>query len=213
MKLKYVQQPIGKRAGSGAVIRPSKRIIYDTREAVVTFLSEDVDKCVDEFLEEWARVSKMVVIARESEHYDEGHSCGVLTLRSQSLRCLRRRDGRTYVPVEQRDVVRSVRVDPCRARQSEPALRDIVHTSEQRRRRRAGRSLPSVFQTILPIRNRQQLSRSARQNTERTRTSTLMLTSARTTSRPCSPPRTSSPHKARRSSPPPRYTRTAGRRP
>lgn len=67
VKLKYVQQPVGKRAGSGAVIRPSKRIIYDTREAVVTFLSEDVDKCVDEFLEEWARVSKMVVIARESK--------------------------------------------------------------------------------------------------------------------------------------------------
>ncbi|KIP06411.1 hypothetical protein PHLGIDRAFT_460187 [Phlebiopsis gigantea 11061_1 CR5-6] len=65
VKLKYVQQPVGKRAGSGAVIRPSKRIIYDTREAIVTFLSEDVDKCVDEFLEEWARVSKMVVIARE----------------------------------------------------------------------------------------------------------------------------------------------------
>ncbi|KAI0344782.1 MED14-domain-containing protein [Trametopsis cervina] len=65
VKLKYVQQPVGKRAGSGAVIRPSKRIIYDTREAIVTFLSEDVDKCVDEFSEEWARVSKMVVIARE----------------------------------------------------------------------------------------------------------------------------------------------------
>ncbi|KAI0694357.1 hypothetical protein BC835DRAFT_1274702, partial [Cytidiella melzeri] len=65
VKLKYVQQPVGKRAGSSAVIRPSKRIIYDTRDAVVTFLSEDVDKCVDEFSEEWARVSKMVVIARE----------------------------------------------------------------------------------------------------------------------------------------------------
>ncbi|KAJ3519849.1 hypothetical protein NM688_g9242 [Phlebia brevispora] len=64
VKLKYVQQPVGKRAG-GAIIRPSKRIIYDTREAVVTFLAEDVDKCVDEFLEEWAKVSKMVVIARE----------------------------------------------------------------------------------------------------------------------------------------------------
>ena len=64
MKLKYVQQPVGKRAGSN-VIRPSKRIIYDTTEAIVSFLSEDVDKCVDEFLEEWARVSKIVVIARE----------------------------------------------------------------------------------------------------------------------------------------------------
>ncbi|TFY60186.1 hypothetical protein EVJ58_g5313 [Rhodofomes roseus] len=65
VKLNYVQQPVGKRAGSSSVIRPSKRIIYDTTEAIVSFLSEDVDKCVDEFLEEWARVSKIVVIARE----------------------------------------------------------------------------------------------------------------------------------------------------
>lgn len=55
---------MGKTAGS-TVIRPSKRIIYDTKEAVVSFLSEDPTKCVPEFLEEWARVSKMVVIARE----------------------------------------------------------------------------------------------------------------------------------------------------
>ena len=66
VKLKYVQQPVGKRAG-GAIIRPSKRIIYDTSQAVVTFVSEDVTKCVTEFLQEWAKVSKMVVIARESE--------------------------------------------------------------------------------------------------------------------------------------------------
>ncbi|PFH52047.1 hypothetical protein AMATHDRAFT_74540 [Amanita thiersii Skay4041] len=65
VKLKYVQQPMGRHTGSNAVIRPSKRIIYDTREAVVSFLSENVNTCVDEFLEEWARVSKMVVIARE----------------------------------------------------------------------------------------------------------------------------------------------------
>ncbi|KAL4077046.1 mediator complex subunit MED14-domain-containing protein [Scleroderma yunnanense] len=68
VKLKYVQQPVGKRAAARAssnVIRPSKRIIYDATEAVVSFLSENVDTCVDEFLEEWARVSKMVVIARE----------------------------------------------------------------------------------------------------------------------------------------------------
>lgn len=55
---------MGKTAGS-TIIRPSKRIIYDTKEAVVSFLSENVNTCVDEFLEEWARVSKMVVIARE----------------------------------------------------------------------------------------------------------------------------------------------------
>ncbi|KAH7915167.1 mediator complex subunit MED14-domain-containing protein [Hygrophoropsis aurantiaca] len=65
VKLKYVQQPVGKRAGSSNIIRPSKRIIYDATKAVVSFLSEEVDTCVDEFLEEWARVSKMVVIARE----------------------------------------------------------------------------------------------------------------------------------------------------
>ncbi|EIW78720.1 MED14-domain-containing protein [Coniophora puteana RWD-64-598 SS2] len=69
VKLKYVQQPVGKRAigsgGSAGTIRPSKRIIYDPQEAVVSFLSEQVEGCVDEFLEEWARVSKMVVIARE----------------------------------------------------------------------------------------------------------------------------------------------------
>ena len=69
VKLKYVQQPIGKKARTSNIIRPSKAIIYDTTEAVVSFLSEDVDKCVDEFLEEWANVSKMVVIAREgAEH-------------------------------------------------------------------------------------------------------------------------------------------------
>ncbi|KAF8893946.1 mediator complex subunit MED14-domain-containing protein [Infundibulicybe gibba] len=66
VKLKYVQQPMGKKAaGTSSIIRPSKRIIYDTTEAVVSFLSENVNTCVDEFLEEWARVSKMVVIARE----------------------------------------------------------------------------------------------------------------------------------------------------
>jgi mediator of RNA polymerase II transcription subunit 14 len=65
VKLKYVQQPVGKSAGTSTVIRLSKRIIYDTTQAVVSFLSSDVDKCVDEFVQEWARVSKMVVIARE----------------------------------------------------------------------------------------------------------------------------------------------------
>ena len=65
VKLKYVQQPVGKRAGTSTVIRPSKNIIYDAREAIVSFLSDDVDNCVQEFLTEWANVSKMVVIARE----------------------------------------------------------------------------------------------------------------------------------------------------
>ena len=71
VKLKYVQQPMGKTASGSAVIRPSKRIIYDSTEAIVSFLSENVNTCVDEFLEEWARVSKMVVIAREGMSLNE----------------------------------------------------------------------------------------------------------------------------------------------
>ncbi|PPQ98421.1 hypothetical protein CVT24_004100 [Panaeolus cyanescens] len=74
VKLKYVQQPLGKTAIGSTVIRPSKRIIYDTREAVVCFLSENVQSCVDEFLEEWARVSKMVVIAREVAQMAKRHN-------------------------------------------------------------------------------------------------------------------------------------------
>lgn len=65
VKLKYVQEPVGKRAGTTAVIRPSRRVIYDKTEAMVCFLSDNVETCVTEFQEEWARVSKMVLIARE----------------------------------------------------------------------------------------------------------------------------------------------------
>jgi len=64
---------MGKSAYGSAIIRPSKRIIYDTTEAVVSFLSENVNTCVDEFLEEWARVSKMVVIAREGHFLKPSH--------------------------------------------------------------------------------------------------------------------------------------------
>jgi mediator of RNA polymerase II transcription subunit 14 len=82
VKLKYVQQPMGKTGMGSAVIRPSKRIIYDTREAIVSFLSEDVNSCVDEFLEEWARVSKMVVIAREGASDNSNHISQTYILQS-----------------------------------------------------------------------------------------------------------------------------------
>ncbi|KAF7321449.1 Mediator of RNA polymerase II transcription subunit 14 [Mycena kentingensis (nom. inval.)] len=65
VKLKYVQQPVGKNATTNSIIRFSKRIIYDPVNAVVSFLSESIETCVDEFLEEWTRVSRMVVFARE----------------------------------------------------------------------------------------------------------------------------------------------------
>ncbi|GJJ06661.1 hypothetical protein Clacol_000856 [Clathrus columnatus] len=67
VKLKYVQPPVGvdKASAAATVIRPSKSVIYDTREAIVSFLSDNIDTCVDEFLDGWARVSTIVVIARE----------------------------------------------------------------------------------------------------------------------------------------------------
>ncbi|KAF5351922.1 hypothetical protein D9756_007453 [Leucocoprinus leucothites] len=71
VKLKYVQQPMGKTVG-GAIIRPSKGIIYDSKEAVVSFFSENVEGCMKEFVKEWARVSKMVVIAREVGQMSKG---------------------------------------------------------------------------------------------------------------------------------------------
>ena len=68
VKLKYVQQPVGRRASADAgkgVIRPSKRIVYDANEAIVCFLAEQVEGCVDMFMKEWTRVSQIVGIARE----------------------------------------------------------------------------------------------------------------------------------------------------
>ncbi|KAF4567770.1 mediator complex subunit [Pleurotus pulmonarius] len=90
VKLKYVQQPTGKTTGAlSAVIRPSKRIIYDTKDAVVSFLSEDVNTCVDEFLEEWARVSKMVVIAREVAQMAKDKKWGGVKLLSFDLQTVK----------------------------------------------------------------------------------------------------------------------------
>jgi mediator of RNA polymerase II transcription subunit 14 len=66
VRLKYVQQPVGRRAGAGTgVIRPSQRIVYDANEAIVSFLSDKVEGCVDMFVKEWNSVSKIVAIARE----------------------------------------------------------------------------------------------------------------------------------------------------
>ncbi|KAG8791790.1 mediator complex subunit, partial [Serendipita sp. 399] len=69
VQLKYVQpldQPRSSDGGAnGKIICPSENISYDTRTSVITFLSRKVGDCVDEFLKEWARVSKVVVIARQ----------------------------------------------------------------------------------------------------------------------------------------------------
>jgi mediator of RNA polymerase II transcription subunit 14 len=71
VKLRHVQQLVGRRiattseSSSQGVLRPSRRIVYDAHEALVCFLSDEVDGCMDEFKEEWESVSKIVVIARE----------------------------------------------------------------------------------------------------------------------------------------------------
>ncbi|KAH9963764.1 mediator complex subunit MED14-domain-containing protein [Russula dissimulans] len=69
VRLRHVQQLVGRRiataSSSQGVLRPSRRIVYDAHEALVCFLSDEVDGCMDEFKEEWESVSKIVVIARE----------------------------------------------------------------------------------------------------------------------------------------------------
>ncbi|KAI0273942.1 mediator complex subunit MED14-domain-containing protein [Russula aff. rugulosa BPL654] len=68
VKLRHVQQLVGRRiatASSQGVLRPSRRIVYDAHEALVCFLSDEVEGCINEFKEEWESVSKIVVIARE----------------------------------------------------------------------------------------------------------------------------------------------------
>ncbi|KAH7102870.1 MED14-domain-containing protein [Auriculariales sp. MPI-PUGE-AT-0066] len=94
VKLKYVQPPVGPAmntptplptpgpsTGAGVnttpgrpkrvrpppprIMRPSDSIVYDTQEAVVSFVSDNVQTCVEEFLDQWAKVSRMVIVARE----------------------------------------------------------------------------------------------------------------------------------------------------
>jgi mediator of RNA polymerase II transcription subunit 14 len=72
VQLKYVQPLDGAKSTNkkeGTLIRPSENISYDTQSSVITFLSRDVNECVGEFLEEWARVSKVVVIARQGTRF------------------------------------------------------------------------------------------------------------------------------------------------
>ena len=47
------------------MLRPSCRIVYDLHEALVSFLLDEVDVCMDEFKEERESVPRIVVIVRE----------------------------------------------------------------------------------------------------------------------------------------------------
>jgi hypothetical protein len=79
VKLRHVQPPMGGTAGAGAVVGPGSTLGEDAAPAVVSFLSENADTCVDEFLEEWGKVSKMVVISREGGSRVPPRREGVLT--------------------------------------------------------------------------------------------------------------------------------------
>jgi mediator of RNA polymerase II transcription subunit 14 len=97
VKLKYVQRPVGKSTGNSNIIRPSTSIIYDTTEAVVCFLSDNVDTCVNEFLEEWARVSKIVVIAREVSQMAQAKDSNDIKLLSFDLQTVQFAYAKDYV--------------------------------------------------------------------------------------------------------------------
>jgi len=78
-----VQQLVGRRiattseSSSQGVLRPSRPIVYDTHEALVFFLLDEVDVCMDEFKKVWESVSKIVVIAREGTLASLLCSCSV----------------------------------------------------------------------------------------------------------------------------------------
>jgi mediator of RNA polymerase II transcription subunit 14 len=48
--------------------------MYDTHEALVCFLSNEVDGCMEEFKEKWESVSKIVVIVCEGMPASPIHS-------------------------------------------------------------------------------------------------------------------------------------------
>ena len=62
-------------ASSQGVLQPSRCIVYDVHKALVCFLSDEVEGCMDEFKEEWESVSKIVVIAREGTSAPPYISC------------------------------------------------------------------------------------------------------------------------------------------
>jgi len=43
---------------------PTQKIIYDPVSSVVSFISDNVETCVDEFLDEWHRVQRVVSIVQ-----------------------------------------------------------------------------------------------------------------------------------------------------
>ena len=68
VKWRHMQKLVGRRVATSlspcGVLQTSGFIVYDVYEAVVCFLSDEVDECMDEFREVWENVSKIVVIAR-----------------------------------------------------------------------------------------------------------------------------------------------------
>lgn len=46
---------------------PSRNVLIDTSTSVVSFVTENIEGCVDTLTEEFSRVGKLAVIASESE--------------------------------------------------------------------------------------------------------------------------------------------------
>lgn len=49
------------------VLHPSPRITYDPASSIISFISDNVGTCVEEFLEEWEKIHKVVSLVRESK--------------------------------------------------------------------------------------------------------------------------------------------------
>lgn len=55
----------GPSSGFQRALEFSRSITYDASTSIVSFLSENLDTCVGEFIEEWERVQRVVGIVRE----------------------------------------------------------------------------------------------------------------------------------------------------
>jgi hypothetical protein len=71
VKLQHMQQLVGQciamtmKTPLQGVLRPSKRLMYNAHDALVWFLSDEVDRCMEKFKEEWESMLKIGVITRE----------------------------------------------------------------------------------------------------------------------------------------------------
>lgn len=49
------------------VLHPSRRVTFDPASSIISFISDRVETCVDEFLEEWEKIQKVASLVPEGK--------------------------------------------------------------------------------------------------------------------------------------------------